>query len=331
MPIESNSRSVSTTVMRVLVIQAHLILTSIAITFVCALSTDAQAVNVTGVSTNLESTALSQWLPELGYRKNQLYPISFAATGCPLIDVEIAGVKLSLMLDTGTARGFVLTNNAPPVPHHVEERTEELNADGSHRGESSRILVDTMSVLGKVFRNATGSLSDWRMFSSEPFNGTVGLDFFLDRRVTLDYRSRKVAVSSSPLPAELDKKRYVSIDLIKPPASQANILYARARVNGHDAIVYFDTGYSASFVDPGFAEGLAVVERQQGRFKRFRQHVPVELGGRTFVIDEVREDTISRGTGFDTPVALVLGSDVLSRFVFTIDLHARRLILAVPD
>jgi len=324
-------RAAASTIMRLLVIKAYLVLTSVAITFCCAPSTGGQAVKATVVSTNLESTTLSQWLRELRYRKNQLYPISFAATGCPLVDVDIAGVKLSLMLDTGTARGFGLTNNAPPVPHHVEERSEELNPDGSHRGESYRIRVDTLSVLGKVFRNATGSLSDWRMFSSEPFNGTVGLDFFLDRRVTLDYKSQKVAVSSAPLPEKLDKKLYVSIDLIKPPASHANILYARARVNGHDAIVYFDTGYSVSFIDPSFADGLAVVERQQGRFKLFRQHVPVELGGRTFIIDEVREDAIRRGTGFDTPVALVLGSDVLSHFVVTIDSRAKKLILAVPN
>jgi hypothetical protein len=187
-----------------------------------------------------------------------------------------------------------------------------------------------MSVLGKDFRNTMGSLSDWRMFSSEPFNGTVGLDFFLDRRVTLDYRSRKVGVRPSSVSEKLDNKRYISIDLVQPPTSQGNILYARARVNGREAIVYFDTGYSVSFIDPSFAEGLARVERQQGRFKVSRQHVPVELGGRTFIIDEVREDAIRRGTGFDTPVALVLGSDVLSHFIVTIDARAKRLILALP-
>jgi hypothetical protein len=317
--------------MRLLIIPTYLVLTAVGIALICAPSSGGQAIKATVVSTNLESTALSQWLRELGYHGDQLYPISLAASGCPFVDVDIAGVKLSLMLDTGTARGFLLTNNAPSVSHHVEERSEELNADGSHRGESFRIRVDTMSVLGKVFRNATGSLSDWRMFSSEPFNGTVGLDFFLDRRVTLDYKSRQVAVSSSPLPEKLDEKRYISIDLIRPPAAHANILYVRARVNGRDAIVYLDTGYSVSFIDPSFADGLALVERQQNKFKLFRQRVPVELGGRTFIIDEVREDAIRRGTRFDTPVGLLLGSDVLSHFIITIDFRAKKLVLAVPN
>jgi hypothetical protein len=205
---------------------------------------------------------------------------------------------------------------------------EELNADGSHRGESFSIRVEAVSVLGEVFKDVAGTLSDWQMFSSEPFNGTVGLDFFLDRRLTLDYRSRKVGVTASPLPAKLDRKRYLALALIEPPKSQGHILYARARVNGREAIVYFDTGHSISFIDPDFAQGLPRVERP-GKFKVFREGVPLELGGHTFVLDELRESPLRRGTGFDLPVALVLGSDVLSRFIVTIDIRAKKLVLAL--
>jgi hypothetical protein len=48
-----------------------------------------------------------------------------------------------------------------------------------------------------------------------------------------------------------------------------------------------------------------------------------------FILNDLREDSVSRGTGFDVPVALVLGSDVLSRFVVTIDIRAKKLILAL--
>ena len=234
------------------------------------------------------------------------------------------------MLDSGTSRGFVITNHAPAIPHRVGERHEELNADGTHRGESFGIFVEEMSVLGQTFKNVRGSLSDWRMFSSEPFNGTVGLDFFLDRRLTLDYRSRRVGTTGAALPEKLDPGRYVTVDLLEPPKSHGHILYTRARVNHRDAIVYFDTGYNVSFIDPGFAEGLARIERP-GRFKVFLKAIPMELGGQTFVLDELREDPIRRGTGFDLPVALTLGSDILSRFVVTIDLRARKMILALAE
>jgi hypothetical protein len=280
------------------------------------------------VSTTLETTSFPQWSRDLGYRETQLYPLTLGATGCPLIEVDVAGVKVPLILDSGTARGFVITTSAPAIPHRVEERSEELNPDGSHRGESWSIRVETVSVLGQVFKNVAGRLSDWRTFSSEPFNGTVGLDFFLDRRLTLDYRSGKVGVTASPLPEKLDRKRYLYIDLIEPPKSQGRILYARARVNGRDAIVHFDTGHNVSFIDPDFAQGLARVERP-GKFKVFREQVPLELGGQPFLLDELRESPIRRGTGFDLPVALTLGSDVLSHFIVTIDIRAKKLILAL--
>ncbi len=290
----------------------------------------AQTTKAAMVSTTLEATSLSQWEQDLGYQKNQLYPLVLGATGCPFVEVDFSDIRVSLMLDSGTAEGFVLTTHAPSIPHLVEERTEELKADGSHRGESFRIRVETVSVLGEVFKNVVGSLSDWQMFSSEPFNGTVGLDFFSDRRLTLDYRSRKVGVAVSPLPDKLDGKRYLSVDLVAPPKSQGHILYARAKVNGYEAIVYFDTGFNVSFIDPAFAKGLARVERS-GKFKIFRGGVPLELGGHAFILDELRESPVQRGTGFDLPVALILGSDVLSRFIVTIDIRAKKLILALAD
>jgi len=279
-------------------------------------------------SSTLAASSSSQWSKDLGYQKTQISPLTTTAFGCPVVVVNASGVKISLMLDTGTARGFVLTNSAPSIPHHREERIEELNADGSHRGESVRISVESMSVLGEDFRNVIGSLSDWGMFSSEPFDGTVGLDFFLDRRLTLDYRSGQVGVTSLPLPEKLDPKRYLSTDLVEPPGSQGHILYTKAKVNGRDAIVYFDTGYNVSFITPSFAEGTARVERP-GKFKVFREGVPVELGSQRFILDELRESSIDRGTGFDLPVALVLGSDVLSHFIVTIDVRTKKLVLGL--
>jgi hypothetical protein len=296
----------------------------------CAWLVCGQAIRATVVYAPIEGTSASQWQRELRYKKTELYPLALTTLGCPLIEVDVGGTKIRLMLDTGTSRGFLLTNHAPDSQYRLEGRHEELNADGSHRGESASIRVEAMTVLGKVFKSVGGSLSEWTMFSSEPFDGTVGLDFFLDRRVTLDYRSRTVGTTAAPLPEKLDSKRYITVDLIDPPTSQGHILYGRARVNGREAIIYFDTGYNVSFIDPEFSEGLAFVERP-GKFKIYRKAVPVELGGRIFEVDELREDQIRRGAGFDHPIAVTFGSDILSRFVITVDLRARKMILALSD
>jgi len=306
------------------------ILFSVAAVLSCASFAAGQVVKAAVVSTTLEPTSFRQWSQDLGYGETQLYPLTLSSSGLPFVEVDVSGIKIPLMLDSGNAGGLVITNQAPSIPHRVEGRIKELNPDGSHRGESFRIRVETVSVLGEVFKNVAGSLSDWQMFSSDPFNGLVGLDFFLDRRLTLDYRSRRAGVTAAPLPEKLDRKRYLSVDLVEPPKRQGHILYARAKVSGREAIVYFDTGYNVSFIDPTFAEGLVRVERP-GKFKVFLERVPVELGGHTFILNDLRESEVRRGTGFDLPVALDLGSDVLSRFIVTIDLRAKKLILALAD
>lgn len=295
----------------------------------CASVATCQTVKASVVLSTVDGTTPQMWLKDLGYSREQVYPLSFTTPGCPLIEVDISGVKMPVMLDSGTAHGFVVTDHAPPVPHRIKQRLEELNADGSHRGESFQIAVDRMTVLGKVFEKTSGGLSDWRMFSSEPFNGTVGLDFFLDRRFTLDYKFAKVAVSASPLPEKLDHKRYAYLDLIDAPRSQGNVLYARGRLSGHDVLVYFDTGYNVSFIDPQYAGDFARIVRAGGRFSVFREGVPLQLGGHTFVLNELREDAVKRGAGFELPVALVLGSDVLSGLITTVDVRARKLVIAM--
>ncbi len=296
----------------------------------CFRFSSGQSIKATVLSSTLKPTPLSQWSRELHYKQSDFYPLTLDTLGCPFVDIDIDGVKVPLMLDSGTSRGFVITTHAPAVPHQVGERHEELNADGSHRGEAFGISVKTISVLGRTFKNVNGTLADWRMFSSEPFNGSVGLDYFLDRRVTLDYHSRRVACTPTALPNKLNRKHFVVVDLVAPPRSQGHILYVRARVNRREAIIYFDTGYNVSFIDPAFTEGIGRLERP-GRFRVFRKAVPIELGGQTFILDELREEAIRRGTNFDFPVALVLGSDILSRFILTIDIRSKKMLIALAE
>lgn len=289
-----------------------------------------QSIKATVLSSTLRPLTLSQWSRALDYKQPNLYSLRIGSLGCPLIDVEIAGVTVPLMLDTGMSRGFMITNHAPEIPHKVGERGEQLNPDGSHRGESYGISVNTISIFGKSFKDVNGTLADWRMFSSEPFNGGIGLDFFLDRRITFDYHARQVGVTTATLPKKLDPKHLIVLDLIDPPKSQGRILYTRALVNHREAIVYFDTGCNVSFIDPAFTEGLVRIERP-GKFSVFRKAVPVKLREHTFMLDELREDPIRRGTGFDLPVALTIGSDILSRFVVTIDLRSKKMLVGLAE
>jgi hypothetical protein len=303
--------------------------TALALLLACS-STTARA---SGPRTSIRSASLDvlpkgQWLRTLGYREQDIHAITLApATGAPLVEVEVAGVRMALLLDTGTARGFMLTDRAPDVRYHVVAHVVERDASGRPRGESEAIRVDSLDVLGTMFSNVEGTRSDWRLFSSVPFAGTVGLAFFKIRRLTLDYATLTAAVSVAPLPDSLDPRHYLVLDLIAPPQRQGHILYVRGIVNGRRAIVHLDTGYSASWIDSAFALDLPRTEWPSVSYP-VRRGVPLDLGGSTFVLDGLREQAIQRGPGLDSPVALSLGSDFLSRFVLTIDLRAKKLVLA---
>lgn len=276
----------------------------------------------------LKIVSRNEWCKELGYQESEIHSLYISPfIGCPFIDADVSGIQTRLMFDTGTSRGFMITNQAPSIPYSVVQHGEELNADGSYRGPSDSIHVDSINILGKRFKDVTGTLADWRMFSSAPFEGTLGLDFFLDRRITLDYLTGNIAVSTKPLPDMANGERYLVLDLVDGPEQHGHNLYARAVVNGRKAIVYFDTGYSHSWIDPGFANHLTATETT-GRYRVLRQKVPVELAGQTILLSDVREDSIRRGPGFDFPVALALGSDFLTHFIVTIDLRSKKLVLA---
>jgi hypothetical protein len=277
---------------------------------------------------DLVAVTTADLMAALGYKTQDAFPLTLDAdSGCPFVQVNIGAHAIDLMLDTGTARGLLLTDHAPRVPYRELSRSEELNADGSHRGWSRVVELDAMEVLGQRFANVHGALAEWTLFASTPFNGTIGLDFFMQRRLTLDYRQKQVWVSTAPLPRPMPSQRYLILDLIEPPAAQGHVLYANAMVNGHEAIVYFDTGYNLSWIDPAFASDLPLVERE-GRYRLYRQRVPLVLGGHHLMLDEVRENTIRRGSGFSRRVAMILGSDFLAHFAVTVDLRARQLILA---
>jgi hypothetical protein len=80
-------------------------------------------------------------------------------------------------------------------------------------------------------------------------------------------------------------------------------------------------------LDDAAGDGDAAVDQRAG----IRGVTDIPACRHTVVLDDVRESPISRGPGLDLPVALTLGSDVLARFIVTIDLRAKKLVLAAAQ
>ena len=102
------------------------VLFSLATVLSCASFAADQMIKAAVVSTTLESTSFRRWSQDLGYQETQLYPLTLGASGCPFVGVDVSGIKLPLMLDSGTARGFVITNQ--PLRSRIALRNASRNS-----------------------------------------------------------------------------------------------------------------------------------------------------------------------------------------------------------
>jgi len=278
-----------------------------------------------------------KWAKDLTYQPAELHPITLSSLGTPEVIIKVNGSPLTVLFDTGNSGQMSLTT---AVENAVKFRTlsqgEELNPDGSHRGWSKVIELPEVDILGTIYKNHTASLIDWRMASDASYNGQVGLNYFLSRRVTLDYRNRLIAVSDTPVPADIvSNPDYAVVPLLKAPKQQGEIVYVEGEVNGRKQVIYLDTGTTPSCVSPASASGS---ESYKTRYHDFYKSdnkyksIEVKIGRLAFPVKDIFESNeIRRGTDFSYPVGLVLGSDQLKNLILTIDKIGNRLILRIAE
>ncbi len=272
------------------------------------------------------------WVRDLGYEAGEVQPMTLSPLGVPQIPVKIGGVPIKVLFDTGNSGSLVLTTAVEKdIRYELLGQSEERNPDGSHRGWSKEIRLAKVEILGTVFQGLQAVLVDWKLMSSLPFNGLVGLKDFLKKRVTLDYRSRLLAVTNRPLPGGiLGDPDTAVIPLLRAPARQGEIIYVIGEVNGRKQVIYIDTGAVPSCVSPEAAAGSETYKaRFHAVFGSDRKYwsIEVKLGGLAFRVEDIYESlNIKRGTSFEFPVGLVLGSDKLKDLILTIDKIGNRLV-----
>lgn len=289
-----------------------------------------------GCSKKSEDTGISYqtWAKELEYDTSNLYDISLSMNGIPEIPVNINNKTVKLLFDTGTSRDIQVTTAIEnQIDYTILGNSTATNADGSYRGDTKSIQIKEFEVFGEKHYNINATLADWRMSSGTEINGTVGLQYFLNKRVTLDYKNKKIAISTKPLSDDfLKQNNYTVMQLIKAPEFQGNILYVPGTVNGQKTIIYVDTGIVPSHIEGSIAAGLSSFQNSPSKnnnsdFNKLYREVPVVLGNQEFKIKNIFEHPIKRGTDFEYPVTMVLGSDQLKNFLVTIDKIDNRLIL----
>lgn len=256
----------------------------------------------------------ADWIAGPGYDANEVYPLTMSPTGCPQVGVRLNGEPLQLVFDFGCGKGFQATTAVQDRLHcQVLESTHTYHADGSIRGTVQRIRVDSLEVCGMQYKDQEGTLSDWRIFSSLPYEGLIGLEYFAGHRFTLDYRRGKLGVTTKPFPLTLrESSAYSVVEMPEPPGWHKYGVYTPGKVNGVECMIHIDTGSSHTTIDP-----VVLTDPEHGS-KRLTE-VPVSIGGVEFRIKDFRVGQIKHPSEYTRPIRMGLGSDFLKHLVITVD------------
>ncbi len=267
------------------------------------------------------------WPKQLDYRPDEIHPIRLQINFIPLVEVKVNGSPLWVKFDTGCSPGFSLTSAVEDkIEHTVTGTSTERNPDGSYRGDTTLATINSLEVFGDMYTPVKTSFTDWRIFSTLKFNGLLGLKYFQDKRVTLDYKTKIIGITKRPFLYDENKDdSRVVVPLLEATGGQAGLIYVLGKVRGHPTVFYLDTGSSASFIDPSM---LNPTDIKKGKRFLFTENIDMSIGELDFKVKELRVEEQRRvGADFKYPQTIKLGSDVLKNFLITIDKITNQMIL----
>jgi len=260
------------------------------------------------------------WVKDFNYDTSQIHDISIGLLNpCPFIPVKIDDKEVQFLFDTGNGEGLFLTSAIKgKADYEITGKTTELNADGSYRGEGELVALKNLTIFTEEYSNVQSSLSDWRMYGFFKFNGGIGLKYFQNKVVTIDYKNRKIAVRNEAIDyRNLQNDRYVVVPLISSNLNdEKDLLFFQGEINGEKCTIYMDTGTTRSFIDLDDHKGT---------------EIGVKLGDKEYRFNssKMKHDKIGFQGKFEYPLRLAINSDILksNHFVITIDKIQNNLIL----
>jgi hypothetical protein len=271
-------------------------------------------------------TKRTNWAEKLDYKPDELHPIKLQTNSIPLVEVIVNGSPLWVKFDTGCSTGFQLTSAVEEkIAHKITGKSTERNPDGSYRGETTLATIASLEVFGETYAPVETSFSDWRIFSTLKFNGLLGLRYFRDKRVTIDYKTKTIGISARPIVYRaIEDFPMAVVPLLQAMGSQADLIYVLGKVKSRPTVIYLDTGSSASFIDPILLDAAEIIKDKR---HLLAENVEMSIGDFSFSVKRLRVQEQRRGVSFEYPQTVKLGSDVIRELLITIDKIANRLIV----
>lgn len=226
-----------------------------------------------------------------------------------------------MVFDTGNMSGLAVGSETADRLHlPVEREVISRDSGGDVLGTIPVYEVRYVRVFGVEFTDQDAVLhGDDDFHGARVGEGLLGPRYFLGRSLTLDYEARLVAVTDSPRPPQPED---VVLEMVTVPGLEG-MPVVRGAVNGRSILMQLDTGKSRTVVDPELARSLELPDAPRGP-----QVQSLRVGSREFMIPSAKLSSL-RGIsrGLPEPILVGVGSDVLSRMIWTIDYQGGIVIL----
>jgi hypothetical protein len=145
--------------------------------------------------------------------------------------------------------------------------------------------------------------------------GLIGPAIVASGHFTLDYASRRIGLGAAPLPDALPGFR--RIPLLRS-SRHPSLILVQGTIEGHEVLLELDTGKSRTVINPTLASELALERRPRGVAIR-----DLRIGDLSMEVPSAKEvDQTGIDPALPEPILAGIGSDILSRFVWTVDYEA---------
>jgi hypothetical protein len=250
----------------------------------------------------------SNWIQGFRYNNEEIHSIELGKFGFPYVPVSIEGTRLLLPFDTGNMVGI-------SVSSEIFDRLG-LTTDGTYiRKNSAGKIVSTLrmhhSADVTIFNR---NLEQVRIYeiNHPSLPGLVGPMSIGGGHITFDYSSERMALSTAALPDSVPGFR--SISMVRSSQHPLLILVYGA-IDVRSVLIELDTGKSRTVINPALASELGLRRNPRG--------VTIEslrIGDLSFEIPSAKEvDQTGIDPTLEEPILVGVGSDLLSRFVWTVD------------
>ncbi len=258
-----------------------------------------------------------EWVGQLGYRAEEVFPARRGRSGMPFVEVLIGRSAQTVLFDTGDMVGLALATPRLDALRLPETgRWNQYDSNGRLVGAFRKSQAPFVLMFGQAVMDHTiYEIADTAL------GGLVGPDQLPGTRFTLDYAAEKIAVSRSPVVSA--PPGFTVLPLVVS-ARQPRLILAMGRVNGREVLIEFDTGKSRTVIDPALAATLGLSRTETGV-----RIDSLAIGPLVFPVASAKEVVLS---GIDPdlspPIQASVGSDILSKILLTVDYAGGQMLIS---